>query len=373
MLKDFIIMLQQSDKYFQILHGTNEATIDSKICDLELTVKIALSMKRIPIIREDDVSGITQYSKLARNVSIDWERYINLSGTRILQVESGKIKELPDTLQYIYERNFHFNSYAKNHIRYINRGQIYDEENEKYPLIFLSDDDKKTDQGAPNFHHHSDHNQCPSFLVIFPFSQEVNDLTDIVLDYFGVSRPDMELLINILHRRHRYMTGCPRVNFNYYACLDVRCERNISTFPKSINKYVMRLRVEKVIRKVLHNRGYYKKQLPFYIRSDIKDIDYFDFLKPKYNVYKYTDFRELKERFTHSDSADYNLLYLVENNIMRYALVKVFSNGMNRFAFEGPWSNSLFGMGKTWLHFVSVKNKAYIDGFIRFKKSIRRA
>ena len=87
--------------------------------------------------------------------------------------------------------------------------------------------------------------------------------------------------------------------------------------------------------------------LPLYIMSNITQPDYFDFLKPKYNVYRYTDFEELRERFVDRKEIDHNLLYLVEKNIMRYAPIKIFSKVGNQFIYIAPWGrNSTGGFSK---------------------------
>ena len=81
----------------------------------------------------------------------------------------------------------------------------------------------------------------------------------------------------------------------------------------------------------------HSKNMPLYIMSNRMDADYFDFLKPKYNVYRYTDFEELVEQVTRGGVIDHNLLYLVEKNIMRHAAVNIHCYRKNRFVFEGAW------------------------------------
>ena len=335
-------MLQRSEKYFYAPYRQGKGGIDSKICDLELIISTALSMKRIPIIKE----GLfpVMHDGRITDIPINWERYIDLLRTRILKAESGRIKELPDTLRYIYERDFGFNSYPKDRIRYINSYQLYDEENEQYPMVCLSEsEDMEKLRGIRSKPCRDLHcmdkirvDNSSSFLVIFSFSQEVNDLTDVVLKYFGTKREGMKLLSGILLPSFRVRNmGSRNLEgiLNYYACMSVRYKGDIGVAPRPINKYTTRLKVKEVVKKVRSVIG----NKPLYIMSNTMRADCFNFLKPEHNVYKYTDFRELKERFTQGKVPNYNLLYLVENNIMRYALVKILPSEMNSFIFEGPW------------------------------------
>ena len=70
-----------------------------------------------------------------------------------------------------------------------------------------------------------------------------------------------------------------------------------------------------------------------------KPPDYFDFLKPQYDIYRYTDFKELREQFVEQRAIDHDLLYSMEKNIMRHALVKIFPQRKNYFfVFRGDWS-----------------------------------
>ena len=88
----------------------------------------------------------------------------------------------------------------------------------------------------------------------------------------------------------------------------------------------------------------YKKSirgLPLYIMSNIMEPNYFNFLKRKYDAYRYTDFEVLRERFVERKVIDHNLLYSVEKNIMQHALVKIFpKNKIICFISEGEWGRS---------------------------------
>ena len=309
-------------------------------------------MQRIPIIKESKVS-VMYHDTSAGNVPIDWQRYINLAETRVLRVECGRIKELPDTLQYMHERDFDFDAYSEKQIRYINEDQLHDKENEAYPIVCLSDTKKgESPRGiTPQFYEKSDYPKKAAigvlrpFLVIFSPSREVNDLTDIVLNCFGTERAKLKSLSDILYSRYRLYSHkniCEQNDLNYYACVNVQSEGNYNFASILMNKYRIKNKVKEAIRKT---QGRWREKVPFYIMSNIMETNYFNFLKSKYDIYRYTDFKELEERLAQDGVIDYNLLYMVESNIMRHALIKVFPDKMNRFVIEGPWSLGRSGFG----------------------------
>ena len=353
-------MLQQNGKYFYASGSNETGSIDSKILDLELLIKTALSMKRIPVIRQDRVS----------NVPIDWKQYIDLSKTRIFKVESGKIRELPDTLQYIYEQDFSLDSYSKNQVRYIGTDQLYDEENEQYPVIFLSKNTnikgfrKIIPKSYINLNYTNKMNvdYTPSFLVILSMAQEVNDLTDIVLNYFGTTRMDSKLISEMLYSSIKlnsiYYHSKWSEKLDCYACLCLQHKRNRNLASKLVDKYAAEKKVKQVIGQT---RSKVHKNIPFYVNSSMMSTHHLDFLKSMHTVYRYTDFKELKERFSEDEIKDHNLLYLVETNIMEYALVKIFPGKMNRFVFEGTWKNRPAFLRKSLIQGVEHKLKKYMN------------
>lgn len=366
-------MLQQSGKYLYLSYEY-DGGLDSKIYDLDLLIKVSLSLRRIPIIKEAKTSSNHRLDDINQDVSIDWDRYINLSGAGILKTEfDGTIKELPDTLQYVYERDFDFNAYPENQIRYINGLQLYDEENEHYPIIFMSRSPKSLERKRrsvrlPKFLtiplSHALHTWrrkrvkkspsfgeglyfCPrlnayfqsSFYIIIPPSSEVNELSDIVINYFGTSRENMKLFSNILYELPRFRNfdvDRDFNNFHHYACMHVRFGFSQSETDKMIKRHeYLRQDIEKIVAKMyeVHSRN-----MPLYIMSNIVDADHFDFLKSKYNVYRYTDFKKLVKQVTRQGIVDHNLLFAVERNILKHASVKILPHQRNRFVFEGPWT-----------------------------------
>ena len=320
--------------------------LDSKIQDLELLINAALSTRRIPIINEE----ITDPNHRLDNINIPepiiWDRYINLSATKIFKVEPGQvIKKVPDTLRYIYQRNFDFNSYTKDQIRYIDKTQLYDKENEQYPIICLlkandiaeiKETPKSIDQH--NYTKRIDTNYDYSFVIVFQPSQEVNDLTDIVLSHFGTTRENMNTWSSIAYSLHRQGIGFKFYSkeAGHYACMHVRYEARRKKHAQRLSKSDLMINIEETI-KMVYRR--HKKKPPLYIMSDIMETNYFDFLKPRYDIYRYTNFKELRAQFIERERIDHNLLYSVEKNIMKHAIIKIFPHKRNKLIFELPQTN----------------------------------
>ena len=361
-------MLQHKEKYLFIPY-VKGGGLDSKIYDLEIILYTALSMGRIPIINEMVSPPIHRLDNKKVKMPIYWDKYMNLSAAKILKVEPcGAIKESPDTLRYIYEHDFDFSVYSEDQIRYIDKTQLHDKENKQYPIIFLlkTEDILKLKElpsleksgRIANLNGRIDVQLDPSLLIVIPPSEEVNNLTDIVLKHFGTTREDMRTLFNILYDLPRYKIKHENylsdnsenryiANLGCYACMHVRYGGNHREVVKMIKKSDdLMLNIQHVVNQVYDRHS---KKLPLYIMSNIMEADYFDFLKPRYDIYRYSDFREIKERFTAQEHIDHHLLYSVEKNIMRYALVKIFPKNRNLFTFEGPWRAGKRGLAKSAL------------------------
>ena len=331
-------MKQEEGKYLYIPY-TGHGGIDTCISSLRQPIQVALSMERIPIIMKNLSDSAHRLDELNKETVVDWKQYFDLSKTRIFKIgTNGSIKELSDTLQYVYEQDFDFGSYSNNQIRYINSTQIYDRENEDYPIVCMLNPGQNAIELGETIRADLHFGFEPSFLLVFSPSQRVNDLTDIVLGYFGVTRKATKFLSRILYElpRVRYAdTEFCYEGFNHYACMHVRYEGDINMTSKILNKSLdLRESVKKVC-KIVYERN--NKAMPLYIMSNVMNANYFDFLRPQYDIYKYTDFKELREQFKEKEEIDHNLLFMVEQNIMRHATVRIWPRGRNRFVFEYPW------------------------------------
>ena len=360
-------MLQHPEKYLYIPY-VRGGGLDSKILDLELTINAALSMKRIPILREENTSRIHRLDKVGEDHPINWDKYIDLSETIILKVDSsGAIKEIPDTLHYVYERDFDFNLYSEKQIRFIDETQIYDKENDQCPIVCLLKKEDLLSLKQPvnslqqlQFRERIRIND-PSFFILFTPSEEVNILTDTVLSALGTTRKDMKFLTNILYDffpRGRFQNAEIYEKFYPYACMHVRYKGSIKRIIRDKISPELKVSIERVLRKE-YKKKY--KRIPLYIMSNL-NMDYFDFLKDQFNIYRYTDFKELREQFSYRENIDHNLLYSVEKNIMRHAVIKIFPDKRNPFMLTGPWNNRKGGIIKSKASFTknSIRKKSLL-------------
>ena len=134
-------MLQHPEKYLYIPY-VRGGGLDSSLWDLEIMINAALSMRRVPIIKEMATSKNHRLDNMRKNTVINWDKYIDLSATKILKAEPNEVvKEILGTLQYVYERDFDFSLYSKRQVRFISSGQVHDKENDQYPIICLLKDE----------------------------------------------------------------------------------------------------------------------------------------------------------------------------------------------------------------------------------------
>ena len=341
-------MLQHGGKYLYFSYEY-DGGLDSKTYDLVLLLRVALSLGRIPIIKEAKTSFKHRLDDVEQDISIDWDEHINLSAIKILETTSdGAIEESPETLRYVHEKDFDW-SCPESQVRHVDGFQLYDEGNEAIQIIVLARDRKSLrrkgrDQQLPMIHKGlyfsprlNAYFQSPFYIVIPP-SKRVERLSDIVINHFGTNRESMKLFTNVIYdlpRFRKFNIEQDFNNFRYYACMHVRFAENSKVASKEIKHAdYLRKDIEAAVKNVYEMHS---KSMPLYIMSNIMDADYFDFLKPKYSIYRYTDFEKLVEQVSQDGVLDHNLLYSVEKNIMRYAAVKIHSYRRNRFVFEGGW------------------------------------
>ncbi len=341
-------MLQRSDKYLYFSYEY-DGGLDSKTYDLVSLIRVALSLGRIPIIKEARTSFAHRLDDIEQDVSIDWDEHINLSAVKILETTSdGTIKELSETLRYVHEKDFDW-SCPESQVRHVHGLRLYNEENETIRIIILARDKgnlrlKGKDKKLPKIYKGlyfsprlNAYFKSP-FYVVIPPSKRVESLSDIVINHFGTKQESMKLFTDVLYdlpRFRKFSIEQDFNNFRYYACMHVRFAENSKIASKEIKHAdYLRKGIEAAVKNIYEMHS---KNMPLYIMSNIMDSDYFDFLKPKYNIYRYTDFEKLVEQVSQDATINHNLLYSVEKNIMRYAAVKIHSYRRNRFVFEGAW------------------------------------
>ena len=337
-------MIQKAEKYFYTPHRIGGG-FDAQILHLTKFLQVALAMKRIPIITNEFSSPRHRLDKSNEKVLIDMRRYIDFSKTEIFELKSSGEIARADTFQYIHEHDFDL--YSKDQIRYIDNTQIFDYENENYPLVCMLNPEyisgqKKIPEFGVRLHSGLNIDSALNYLLVFTPSKLVNNLTDVVLNCFGTTRKDMRLLSRILYEFPNLRcedTGFYYEGLNYYACMHVRYMGNAEEAQMGIRKSSELSKYVQRVVKTVYARNH--KSMPLYIMSNIMDDNYFNFLKPKYDIYRYTDFEELREQFSVKEEIDHNLLYAVECNIMRHAAVRVFPTYRNSFIFEYPWLHAM--------------------------------
>ena len=370
-------MLQHKEKYLYAPY-IRGGGLDSKILDLEIISNTALSIGRIPILNEEKSSSSHRLDNKKRGSTIDWEKYIDLSASQILKVGDGTTEEIPWALQYVHQRDFDFGAYSEGQIRYIDSTQLHDEVNDEYPIIcLLNSKDLKVLSQRPKigelcYKGRIKFDRNINFFIILRPSQEVNDITDIVLNHFGTTREGVQKLSNALYTLDRYATSVHKKLCSSaagcYICMHVRYGRDSRSAQELLQtSNALRKSVSQVVKEVYRR---FDRSLPLYIMSNITQSDYFDFLKLKYDVYRYTDFKELRERFVDRKEIDHNLLYSVEKNIMKHAPIKIFSGNRGRFIYRGPWYKTSTGSLNKKQRNKNNSNTGIMPGIFRklFKK-----
>ena len=332
--------MQKDGKYFYTPHRIGGG-FDAQILHLSDFTQVALAMKRIPIITNEISSPRHRLDKSNKKILVDLRRYIDFSKTEIFALKSSGEIAHADTFQYIHKQDFDFGSYSKDQIRYINHTQIFDEENENYPVVCMLNPEYISRQKNIRTQHriYARLQVGPplNYLIIFPPSKLVNDLTDVVLNYFGTTRKDMKLLSSILYELPNPKWRFYDEGLNYYACMHIRYMANVKQAQRRIKESSeLRKYVKRTVKTVYAKNN---KSMPLYIMSNIMDDNYFNFLKPNYDIYRYTDFDELRERFSCKEEIEHNLLYAVECNIMRHATVRISPTYRRLSIFEYPWLN----------------------------------
>ena len=326
-------MLQQEGKYLFFsfrIHGGFEDQINH----LETMMITALSLKRILIINETETSPQHRTSK--RYVPFNWNRYVDLAKTKIAEIAPNKtIEEIKHTFRWVNEKDFDFKSYTKEQIRYIDGSQLYESENEHYPILHVFHIESPAQyrnklacraEDLILFQGIQCYCKVSYNVTLFP-SQKVNDLTDIVLNYFGTDRQSSRYIQAVLRSKTKY--GQHDFITNYYICMHIRANdimlinrKNYFSVQKDQIRYIIKTVAQK------HPNS------PIYIMSDVRP-DYFNFLKPEHRIYTYEDFPKLKDLFSSkTQTVDHNLLYAMERNIMHHAVVRILAPGKNMLLFE---------------------------------------
>ncbi|MBC6414530.1 MAG: hypothetical protein GDA45_06595 [Chromatiales bacterium] len=116
-------MKQENDKYLYFPYF-KLGGLDSAIDSLEFIINTAVFLGRIPIINKMATTSPHRLDDVKKHAPIIWDKYINLSAAKVLQVEHGVITEMPTPLRYVYEQDFDFDLYTKDQVKYVSREHI---------------------------------------------------------------------------------------------------------------------------------------------------------------------------------------------------------------------------------------------------------
>ena len=156
-------------------------------------------------------------------------------------------------------------------------------------------------------------------------SEKVSKLVDEMLDTLGTSREDaMAAQRYFLMRTYGEVSDEQHDGISldkvYYACMHVHTLIEGRYNEQSIFPFAaLKDQIKSVLKHAI------SKGSRLYIISDIYDPKFFNFLKSDYQVYRYYGFPNLRQLVLGKDGTKINsaILDLIEENIMKYATVKI--------------------------------------------------
>ena len=276
-----------SKKYLVFSMARRKASIEHVLASLNLVFIEAACLDRIPA-----VGKFTIMPKQNRNFKKDdfrFEDYFDLSNSTLRR--RNKVDDIiKDHQQWIKEEELGLESCASDKVCHIGDKVISQEMDESYDIIVRRDPTSKYIENYLK-------NKTPDALIDIPYSQKVNQLTDLVLNALNTSREKSLDAQHYFLNKVATMRSCfdeatrergssISLKDSYYACMHVHKEgQDTPLFQFAVAK--------KQIQEVLSyaiNKG---SQL--YVISDILNPKHFDFLKENYRVYRYYDFPELNK------------------------------------------------------------------------------
>jgi len=325
-------LLQQESKYLFFAFDINGG-LDDQTVALELMILIALSLQRTLIIRQSETPPHHRTSK--RSVPFDWDHHVDLAQTQIAKImPDGTLQKTAATLRYIHEKDFDFKAYTRREVCYADGAQIYAPENAAYPLLCVKRvrlsklKKSRTTINDPQlilsprlFCYYK-----AMYHISLSASATVNELSDIVINHFGTDRQSSEYIRTVLncevrHRPHYF-------GMNYYIGMHLR----VTEMPLLSLSYYYAAQKEH-IRALIETVCQRHPKAPLYVMSD--KVGYIDSLKGQYPIHSYQDFPKLRALFSSTDEpVNHNLLYSVEKNIIRHALVRICPPGRQWLAYD---------------------------------------
>ena len=345
-------------KYLLFSMTERKTGVDDVFRMLNLIFKEARHLNRIPVIGKFTMSPTHNLDNLRANSS--FEDYLDLSNGITVERKQGYHRPTASRLDWIREEELDLANYSFDKVYSLAADEIVGEEmNQRYDVLIRRDPTFKYVNACKKYRY-------GNYLIDFPYSEKVNKLSDEVLGAFGISRRDAMAAqhyflnkVNSIEWDTQY-NGIP-LNKIYYACMHVRMSDRESRWP------VFEFSSSKAhIKSLLEHSISNGSQL--YIMSDIGQLDFFDFLKSDYRVYRYYDFPDLRRLVSgeSDEKIDNVMLYLVEKNIMKHATVKILP------PHKGPMIytlNTVYDL--TFLKEPSLKN-LFAEKLQRFWRATRK-
>ena len=286
---------------------------------LNLIFKEAQHLNRIPAIGEFTMSPTHNLGDSRTNLR--FEDYLDMSNSKTCRFDKGYHRPIASHLRWIKEEDLALDSYFFDKVYFLSDEETVSEAmNLRYDVLIRRD---------PTFSYVG---TCREYkygkhLIDFKYSNQLNKLTDEVLDILGTSRAHARVSQHYFLSRVNDADCCDstianmlKSNTNYYACMHVRASIDDRDYEQPIFTFAsLKLQIKTVL------QGAIARGSKLYIMSDIHQPDFFDFLKSDYRVYRYHDFPNLKRLVSGEDGGkiDNVMLYLVEKNIMKHAMVKI--------------------------------------------------
>ena len=282
----------------------------------------AICLGRIPVVGNFAVRS--DHNFYCRRDDFRFDDYLNLSKGTIRRKERVD-RIIEDRQNWLKAEDLDLKSFPTDTVCQVNDEVISQEMHEGYDVIIRKE---PTQKYIENYFQ----KKVPDILLDFPYSEKINQLTDVVLEALGTSRENamtaqyyfwdkVATMRSCFDAKTRVRGSSISLRIAYYACMHVPGKKGNPANREPLLRFAT---TKKQIQTMLSYA--ISKGSRIYIMSDIRNPEYFDFLKQNYRVYRHHDFPELNKLISDEDGngVDNVMLYLVEKNIMKYATVKIF-------------------------------------------------
>ena len=168
----------KSDKYIVFSLNPQKMGIENMLRIINTFFLEAFCLGRIPVIGR--FTEQPQEDLHFKKGNFRFEDYFDLSKIEVRAIDRVD-KTIKDSQEWIKEEEFDLESYTADKVCWVTGEVISQEMNERYDVIVRKNPTVKY------FRNHTRHKR-PEFLLDLPYSEKVNQLTDLVLETMGTSR-----------------------------------------------------------------------------------------------------------------------------------------------------------------------------------------